>query len=71
MVPNVLVVHPTLPVKSVKELIALVKARPGELNYAAGTIGVSPHFSAELFKALAHVDIVMVPHKGAGRRSTA
>jgi tripartite-type tricarboxylate transporter receptor subunit TctC len=64
--PNVLVVHPTLPVKSVKELIALAKAKPGELNYAAGTIGVSPHLSAELFKALAGVNIIMIPYKGGG-----
>jgi tripartite-type tricarboxylate transporter receptor subunit TctC len=65
-IPNILAVHPTLPVKSVKELIALAKAKPGELNYAAGTIGVSPHLSAELFKALAGVNIVMIPYKGGG-----
>ncbi len=64
--PNILVVHPTLPVKSVKELIAMAKAKPGYLNYAAGTIGVSPHLSAELFKALAGVNIVMIPYKGGG-----
>jgi tripartite-type tricarboxylate transporter receptor subunit TctC len=64
--PNILVVHPSLPVKSVKELVALAKAKPGELNYAAGTIGVSPHLAAELFKALAGVNIVRVPYKGGG-----
>src|SRR5688572_12990490 len=64
--PNILTVHPALPVKSVKELIALGKAKPGQLNYAAGTIGVSPHLSAELFKALAGVNIVMIPYKGGG-----
>lgn len=64
--PNILVAHPTLPVKSVKELITLAKAKPGELNYAAGTIGVSPHLAAELFKALAGVNITMVPYKGGG-----
>jgi tripartite-type tricarboxylate transporter receptor subunit TctC len=64
--PNILVVHPTLPVKSVKELIALAKSKPGALNYSAGTIGVSPHLAAELFKSLAGVDIVMVPYKGGG-----
>ena len=64
--PNILVVHPSLPVKSVKELIALAKAKPGELNYAAGTIGVSPHLAGELFKALAGVNIAMVPYKGGG-----
>jgi tripartite-type tricarboxylate transporter receptor subunit TctC len=64
--PNILVVHPTLPVKSVRELIDYARARPGKLDYAAGTIGVSPHLSAELFKAMTHVDIVRVPYKGGG-----
>lgn len=64
--PNIVVVHPSLPVKSVKELIALARARPGELNYAAGTIGASPHLSTELFKAMAGVDIVRVGYKGTG-----
>jgi tripartite-type tricarboxylate transporter receptor subunit TctC len=64
--PNILVVHPTLQVKSVKELIALAKAKPGELNYSAGTIGVSPHLAGEMFKALAGVNITMVPYKGGG-----
>lgn len=64
--PNILVVHPTLQVKSVRELITLAKAKPGELNYAAGTIGVSPHLAGEMFKALAGVNITMVPYKGGG-----
>ena len=64
--PNILVAHPTLAAKSVKDVIALAKAKPGELNYAAGTIGVSPHLAAELFKALAGVNITMVPYKGGG-----
>ena len=64
--PNVLVVHPSLPVKSVKELIALAKARPGELNYASGQTGAANHLNAELFKSLAGVNIVRVPFKGAG-----
>ena len=64
--PNVLVVHPSLPVKSVKELIALAKARPGELNYAAGTLGAVPHLAAELFKAMAGANIVRVAYKGTG-----
>lgn len=64
--PNIVAVHPALPVKSVKELITLAKAKPGQLNYAAGTIGVSPHLSAELFKVLAGVNIVMIPYKGGG-----
>jgi tripartite-type tricarboxylate transporter receptor subunit TctC len=64
--PNILVVHPNMGVKSVKELIALAKSKPGELNYAAGTIGVSPHLAAELFKSMAGVNITMVPYKGGG-----
>jgi tripartite-type tricarboxylate transporter receptor subunit TctC len=64
--PNVLVVHPSLPVKSTKELIALARARPGELNYGAGGGGSTPHIAAELFKHLAKVDIVRVNYKGSG-----
>ena len=66
--PNILVVHPSLPVKSVKELIALAKARPGELNYAtpSSTPGGSPHLAAELFKSMAQVNLVMIPYKGLG-----
>ena len=62
--PNLVVVHPALPVKSVKELIALARARPGELNYASGSTGSSPHLAAELFKAMARVNIVRVPYRG-------
>ena len=64
--PNVLVVHPSLPVKSVKELIALAKARPGELNYASGGTGATPHLAAELFKAMAKVQVVRINYRGAG-----
>jgi tripartite-type tricarboxylate transporter receptor subunit TctC len=64
--PNILVVHPSLPVKSVKELIALAKARPGELNYGAGAIGASTHLASELFKVMAGVNIVHVPYKSSG-----
>lgn len=64
--PNILVVHPSLPVKSVKELIALTRSRPGALNFAATGTGSSPHLAAELFKAMARVDIVRVNYKGAG-----
>jgi tripartite-type tricarboxylate transporter receptor subunit TctC len=64
--PNVLVVHPSLPVKSVKELIAFARSRPGELNYGAGGAGSTPHIAAELFKHLAKVDIVRVNYKGSG-----
>ncbi len=62
--PGILVVHPSLPVKSVKELIALAKAKPGALNYSSYAVGGAPHLSAELFKAMAGVNIVMVNYKG-------
>ncbi|MES2562548.1 MAG: tripartite tricarboxylate transporter substrate binding protein [Pseudomonadota bacterium] len=62
--PNILVVHPSLPVKSVKDLIALAKARPGDLNYGSSGTGGSAHLAAELFKHMARVDIVRVPYKG-------
>src|SRR5262245_14873080 len=58
--PNVLVVHPSLPVKSVRELIALAKARPGQLNYTSGPAGGASHLTAELFKALAGVNITRI-----------
>ena len=62
--PNLVVVHPSLPVKSIKELIALAKARPGELNYGSSSTGASTHVAAELFKAMAGVNIVRVNYKG-------
>ena len=61
---NILVVHPSLPVTSVKELIAMAKARPGELNYANTALGGAIHLAAELFKSMAGVNIVGVPYKG-------
>jgi tripartite-type tricarboxylate transporter receptor subunit TctC len=64
--PSMLVVHPSVPVKSVRELVALARAHPGKLNYAAGTIGATPHLAAELFKVMAGVNIVRVPYKGSG-----
>jgi tripartite-type tricarboxylate transporter receptor subunit TctC len=64
--PNVLVVPATLQINSVKELIAAAKARPGELNYGSGSSGSSSHLAAELFKAMAGVDIVRIPYKGVG-----
>ena len=64
--PSMLVVHPSVPVRSVRELIALARAHPGKLNYAAGTIGATPHLAAELFKVMAGVSIVRVPYKGSG-----
>ena len=61
--PLLLVVHPSLPAKSVKELIALAKAKPGQLNYSTTSIGASTHLSAELFKAMAAVNIVRISYK--------
>lgn len=62
--PNVLAAHPALPVKSVKGLIALAKARPGHLNYGASGQGSGPHLAGELFKSMAGVDIVRVNYRG-------
>ncbi len=64
--PTVLVVHPSLPVKGVRDLIALAKARPGELNYASAGAGSPNHLAGELFKSLAGVNIVRIPYKGGG-----
>ena len=64
--PNVLVVHPSLPVKTVKELIALAKARPGVLNYSSGTTGSATQLASELFKVMADINVVAIPFKGAG-----
>ena len=63
--PNVLVVHPSLPTKTVKDLVALAKARPGELNYAASPIGSAVHLAAELMNAMAGVKVALVPYKDA------
>ena len=62
--PMHLVVHPSLPVKSVKELIALAKSKPGKLDYASAGVGSADHLAGELFKSMAGVDIVHVPYKG-------
>ena len=64
--PSMLVVHPSLPVKSVKALIAFARARPGQLNYASGSLGGATHLSAELFNAMAGVRIVLILYKGGG-----
>jgi tripartite-type tricarboxylate transporter receptor subunit TctC len=62
--PNVLVINPKLPARSVTELIALAKARPGQLSYGTPGIGTSPHMAMELFKSLAGVDLQHVPYRG-------
>ena len=64
-VETVLLVHPSLPVKTVKELIALAKARPGELNYGSGGSGAPGHLAMELLKLKARINLVHVPYKGA------
>jgi len=65
--PNVLVVHPSLPVMSVSELVILAKSKPGKLTYASSGLGSLQHIAAELFKAVANVDIIHVPFKGSGQ----
>ncbi len=60
----ILVVHPSVPARSVKELVALAKAKPGNLNYASSGVGAGIHLAAELFKRMADVNIVHVPYKG-------
>lgn len=69
--PVVLVVQPSFPAKTVKELIALAKARPGELNYGSSTTATVSHLAGELLKATAGIQIVRVPFKGAGPALTA
>jgi tripartite-type tricarboxylate transporter receptor subunit TctC len=63
---NLLVIHPSLPVNSVQELVAYAKANPGEVNFSSGGIGVLPHLIGEWFKSAASIDIVHVPYRGGG-----
>jgi tripartite-type tricarboxylate transporter receptor subunit TctC len=63
--PNIIVVHPNVPAKTLAELIALAKAQPGKINFGSTSIGGSPHMSAELLKAMTGIDMVHVPYKGA------
>jgi tripartite-type tricarboxylate transporter receptor subunit TctC len=65
-----MVIHPTVPAKTVKEFIALAKTRPHGMNYASSGTGTPYHMAGELFKSLAHVDIVHVPHKSSGEART-
>jgi tripartite-type tricarboxylate transporter receptor subunit TctC len=65
-VPNVLVVAPSLGVKTVPELLSLIRAKPGQLNFASAGVGSGTHFNGEMFKAMARLDIVHVPYKGTG-----
>jgi tripartite-type tricarboxylate transporter receptor subunit TctC len=70
-VTNFLVVHPTVPAKSVRELIALAKTRPGKLNYASSGSGTGPHLAGELLKYMAGIDLTHVPYKGSAPGLTA
>jgi tripartite-type tricarboxylate transporter receptor subunit TctC len=69
--PVLLVVHPSLPVKNVKQLIALARSKPGQLNASSGATGTSNYLGVVLFNSLAKVDIVRIPYKGAGPALTA
>jgi tripartite-type tricarboxylate transporter receptor subunit TctC len=69
--PYVLLVHPSVPAKSVKQLVALAKSRPGKMNFSSGGTGVGIHMAGELFKLAANVNIVHVPYKGAAPAMTA
>jgi tripartite-type tricarboxylate transporter receptor subunit TctC len=62
--PNVLVIHPSVPARSVKDLIELAKSRPGQLDFASSGVGTAPHLSGELFKAMAGVNLTHIPYKG-------
>ena len=64
--PQLLVAHPALPANNVKELIALAKAKPGQLNVASSGVGTPNHLGAEMLKSMAGIDIVHVPYKGGG-----
>lgn len=63
-VPNILVVNPSIPAHNVRELIALAKAKPGQINYASAGSGTSPHLAAELFKTMAGIEMTHIPYKG-------
>ena len=63
----VLAAHPSVPVNSIKELIALAKSHPGQLNYASSGVGAPPHLAGELLKSMAKIDILHVPYKGVGQ----
>jgi len=65
--PLILVVHPSLPAKNVREFIAIAKAKPGQLNYGSSGVGTATHMTTELFKSMAGVDLVHIPYKGSGQ----
>lgn len=69
--PSILSVHPALPVKSVAELVALAKAKPGELRYSSGGAGSAPHLATEIFRSTAGIQLTHIPYKGGGAIVTA
>ena len=64
--PNILVVHPSVPVKSVSDLLALARAKPGALNFPSAGVGSSSHLAGEMLKSMAKIDMVHIPYKGGG-----
>ena len=64
--PNVIVGHPSLPARNVKELVALARSRPGQLNFSSAGVGTSPHLSVELFLVMTKTKMVHIPYKGSG-----
>ena len=69
--PSFVTVHPAVPARSIQELIALAKAKPGQLNYSSAGVGTNPHVAGELFNLLAGIDIVAIQYKGGGPADTA
>jgi tripartite-type tricarboxylate transporter receptor subunit TctC len=66
-IPNVMVVHPSVPAKSVRDLVQLAKSRPGKLNFGSGGAGTTNHLASELLKTLTNIDMVHVPYKGSNQ----
>lgn len=69
--PSLLVVHPSVPAANVRQLIALAKSRPGEINFASGTVGATPYLAGEMFRHMAGINIVGIAYKGTGPAVTA
>jgi tripartite-type tricarboxylate transporter receptor subunit TctC len=65
--PLILIVHPSIPARSVKELVGIAKGKPGQLSYASSGVGSATHMTTELFRMMAGVDIVHIPYKGSGQ----
>lgn len=68
--PNLLVIHPSIPARTVRDLIALAKAQPGKLSFGSSGTGTAPHLAGELFKRMAGIDVVHVPYKGGPQATT-